>query len=136
MPDLNASLDRFCYIVVKAREYSAMVPSPAGDEASNPSDDRMLEVLEDTSGNPTVQELVAAINSLNEEAQLELLALAWTGRGDYAAEQWEEALAQARDVRDRHLVRYLLGMPLLGDVLEEGLSQLGYSCIDTETGRL
>ncbi len=25
---------------------------------------------------------------------------------------------------------YLLGIPLLGDYLEEGLSQLGYSCGD------
>ena len=31
---------------------------------------------------------------------------------------------------------YLLGMPLLGDFLEEGLSMLGYSCEEFEIERL
>ncbi|MGA9084443.1 MAG: DUF3775 domain-containing protein [Pseudolabrys sp.] len=31
---------------------------------------------------------------------------------------------------------YLLGMPLLGDFLEEGLSLLGYSCEEFEINRL
>ena len=31
---------------------------------------------------------------------------------------------------------YLLGIPQLGDFLEEGLSMLGYSCEDYEIGRL
>ena len=29
---------------------------------------------------------------------------------------------------------YLLGMPLVGDFLEEGLSMLGYSCAEFERG--
>jgi Protein of unknown function (DUF3775) len=31
---------------------------------------------------------------------------------------------------------YLIGTPLLGDYLEEGLSQLGYSIEDLEIGRM
>ena len=40
------------------------------------------------------------------------------------------ALSQARTAA------YLLGMPLLGDFLEEGLSLLGYSCEEFEINRL
>ena len=32
--------------------------------------------------------------------------------------------------------RYLLGMPLLGDFLEEGLSMLGHACEEFEIGRI
>jgi hypothetical protein len=35
-----------------------------------------------------------------------------------------------------HRADYLLGTPLLGDFLEEGLSMLGYSCEEFEIERL
>ena len=39
-------------------------------------------------------------------------------------------MSKAREARTDHTDTYLLGIPLLGDYLEEGLSQLGYSCGD------
>ena len=36
----------------------------------------------------------------------------------------------------RRTSSYLLGMPLLADFLEEGLSMLGHSCEEFEIGRL
>jgi hypothetical protein len=33
-------------------------------------------------------------------------------------------------------VRYLIGIPLLGDYLEDGLNEFGLSCTDFEAGRL
>jgi hypothetical protein len=39
-------------------------------------------------------------------------------------------------MREKHIPRYLLGTPLLGDYLEEGLSQLGYSLEGFEVNRL
>ncbi len=41
----------------------------------------------------------------------------------------------ARAHNDR-TAAYLLGIPLLGDFLEEGLSMLGRSCAEFEIGRL
>jgi len=39
-------------------------------------------VLEARSDNPAGQELIDAINSLNDAQRIELLALTWLGRGD------------------------------------------------------
>jgi hypothetical protein len=60
----------------------------------------------------------------------------WIGRGDYGADDWTEALAQVRDVRERHTIDYLLGTPLLADYLEEALAAFGRSCEDFEIGRM
>ena len=53
-------------------------------------------------------------------------------RGDFAAEEWDDALTAARDRRTGPTADYLLGVPLLGDLLEEGFTALGYSCEDYE----
>jgi hypothetical protein len=59
-----------------------------------------------------------------------LVALAWLGRGDYTADEWDAALEAARDAHNARTAEYLLGIPLLGDFLEEGLSLMGESCED------
>jgi hypothetical protein len=69
---------------------------------------------------------------LSEDAKEELVALMWIGRGDYTADAWDEAVSDAREMRDQHVPSYLIGTPLLGDLLEEGLSQIGRSCSDYE----
>jgi len=93
-------------------------------------------VLEGTVDNPTYEELVNGINSLNEAQRIELLALTWLGRGDYIKEEWREAITEARRIHDKKETDYLVGTPLLADYLEQGLSQLGYSIEDYEIGRL
>jgi uncharacterized protein DUF3775 len=39
-------------------------------------------------------------------------------------------------MRDKHIASYLMGTPKLGDYLEEGLAQLGYSLEEFEKNRL
>jgi uncharacterized protein DUF3775 len=133
---LATPLEKLAYIIVKAREYEAEVPPVDEEPGSNPSDDGDREVLADTADNPTYQELVDAIDSLSEPQRIELLALAWLGRGDYGKEEWRAALTEARRVRDERETDYLVGTPLLASYLEEGLAQLGYSIDDYEIGRL
>jgi uncharacterized protein DUF3775 len=129
-------LDKLAYIIVKAREYGAEVPPVDESSGSNPDDDDDRAVLEATIDNPTYQELVAAIDGLNDTERVALLALAWLGRGDYGPAEWREALRAARRAHDRKETNYLVGTPLLASFLEEGLSQLGYSIDDYEIGRL
>jgi hypothetical protein len=62
--------------------------------------------------------------------------LAWLGRDDYSASDWPAVRAEAARARNQRTAEYLLGMPLVGDYLEEGLSMLGYSCAEFEIGRL
>jgi hypothetical protein len=133
---LTIPLETLAYIIIKAREFDAEVAPVDQDSGSNPTDDAARSILEATMQNPTYQELVGAINSLNEPQRVELLALAWLGRGDYAKEESREALTEARRIHDKKETDYLVGTPLLADYIEEGLSQLGYSIEDYEIGRL
>jgi len=73
---------------------------------------------------------------LSEDEQIDLVALAWLRRDDYSAADWPEVRQEAASAHNRRTAQYLLGMPLLGDFLEEGLSMLGYSCEEFEIERL
>ncbi|MBR0683105.1 DUF3775 domain-containing protein [Roseomonas eburnea] len=126
------SLEKLAYLVVKAREYDAQVLPEDMEEGSNAADDKEIGILEDTPDNPTQEELKAALEDLNDDEIVELLALAWLGRGDYSAREWKQAVADAREAHDVHAVAYLLETPNLGDLIEEGLAALGLSIVDEE----
>jgi hypothetical protein len=93
-------------------------------------------VLEDHTDDPVVEELTSFINSLSEDERIDLVALMWLGRDDYSASDWSEVRAEASRAHNERTAGYLLGTPLLGDFLEEGLSVLGRSCEEFETRRL
>ena len=133
---LTIPLENLAFIIIKAREFDAEVPPVDEDSGSNPSDDAEWDVLQASADNPTYQELVDAINGLGDPERIELLALTWLGRGDYAKEEWRDAVEEARRIHDERETQYLIGTPLLADYLEEGLSQLGYSLEDYEIGRM
>jgi hypothetical protein len=130
---LTIPLETLAYIIEKAREFDAEVPSDA-EEGSNAADDDERQILLDTPDNPTAQELRSALDGLNVDEREELLALLWLGRGDYDAGNWSEALKQARQTRTASETAYLLGTPLLADYLEEGVSALGLSLEDFQRG--
>jgi hypothetical protein len=130
---LTIPLEKLSYIIEKAREFDAEVPSDA-EEGSNAPDDDEREILLDTPDNPTAQELRAAIDGLNIDEREELLALVWLGRGDYDAENWSEALRQVRQTQTSTETAYPLVTPLLADYLEEGVSALGLSLEDFQRG--
>jgi hypothetical protein len=133
LPVLFISPEKVCFIIVKAREFDVKDVVTEPDAGSNPSDDRMIAILEDHRDDPVVEELTSFISSLSEDEQIDLVALAWLGRDDNALEDWTELRAEATRLHrtgTTHTADYLLGMPLLGDELEEALSLLGYSCED------
>ncbi len=82
-------------------------------------------LAEEKSENMAEEELRELIGDLNVDEAAELVALVWIGRGDYAASEWAEALAAARERPYRRTAKYLLGLPQLADWLEEGLEQIG-----------
>jgi len=133
---LTISPEKVCFIIIKAREFDAKDAVTEPDPASNPSDDRDAAVLEDHRDDPVVEELTGVINALSEDEQIDLVSLAWLGRDDYSAADWPEVRREAASAHNRRTAQYLLGMPLLGDFLEEGLSMLGYSCEEFEIERL
>jgi len=88
----------------------------------------MIAVLEDHKDDPVVQELVALIDSMSVDEQVDLVALTWLGRGDGGIEDWAELRAQATSAHNRRTAAYLLGIPLLADYLGEAIDQFGIEC--------
>ena len=117
-----------CRIIVKARQYDVKVPPVEPDPGSNMAEDEMLEVIEDYPDDPVEEELREYISSLNEDEQVRLVALAWIGRGSYDKAEWQEALQEAQHAQNGRTAQYLLGMPLLGDYLADGLAEFGHTC--------
>jgi hypothetical protein len=133
---LTISPEKVCFIIVKAREFDVKDAVTEPDPGSNPTDDNEAAVLEDHEDDPVLEELTSLINSLSEDEQIDLVALVWLGRDDYAASDWPTVREEAAAAHKKNTASYLLGTPLLGDFLEEGLSMLGYSCEEFEMGRL
>ena len=134
--EINISPEKACYIIVKAREFDAKVEPVEPDPGSNPSDDGGREILEDYADDPTFQELQEAIADLNDDEIVDLIAIAWVGRGDYDRTEFDSARSLAMERHRPNSAPYLIGMPSLGDYLEEGLAELGHSCDETETAHL
>jgi uncharacterized protein DUF3775 len=133
---LTISPEKVCFVIIKAREFDVKDAVTDPDPGSNPSDDKDAAVLEDHGDDPVVEELTSLISSLSEDEQIDLVTLAWLGRDDYSASDWAEVRAEASRAHNKRTANYLLGIPLLGDFLEEGLSMLGYSCEEFEINRL
>lgn len=131
---LTISLEKVCFLIIKAREFDAKMEPEDPDPGDNPIDDADREILFDYPDDPTVEEIRGLIEGLNEDELTEVVALVWVGEGEYDNDEWSQALADARNDPDSRRVDALLSIPLLGEYLEEGLAELGYSCeeIDRE----
>jgi hypothetical protein len=133
---LTLSPEKVCFVIIKAREFDAKDETTEPDPGSNPSDDKDISVLEEHADDPVVEELTSLINSLSVDEQIDLVTLMWLGRDDYSAGDWSEVRDEAIRAHNNRTAEYLIGTPLLGDFLEEGLSKLGYSCEEFEINRL
>jgi Protein of unknown function (DUF3775) len=133
---LEIAPEKVAHIIVKAREYDSKVAAWDDTSRDGDAEDDPSSILEEFADDPTRAELAAFINRLNVDEQVHLVALAWIGRGTFSADEFDEAVQTARDERVNTTSRYLLGMPLLADYLEEGLERLGISAADAESSVL
>jgi hypothetical protein len=132
--DLTIAPDTVRLIVEKARTVSAAVNEDYDDGAEHEveidgeaRDSHHHDGLaEEETEDQTERELHQIVRELNVDEAAELIALTWIGRGDYEASEFAEAVGEARQ-RNYRPSRYLLGMPMLGDWLEEGLEAIGVS---------
>jgi hypothetical protein len=134
-PHLDIPTDKLGFIILKAREYDVKEGDSDPDEGSNPTDDGDTDILTDNGDDPVREELLGAIRGLNEEERVQLVALAWLGRGTYDLSEWRAALDTARSEHKKRTAEYLLGLPLLGDYLEDGLSMFGDGIVDDSDTR-
>lgn len=139
MPELAISADKVAFIIEKAREFDVKELDSDPESGSNPTDDDAVDVLEDNGSDPVGSELRSFIAALNEDEQVDLVALTWLGRGDGTLDDWDDLRARAVEARGeyrkpRHeTVQYLLGEPMLGDLLADGLDEFGIDWTDERT---
>jgi hypothetical protein len=129
--DLGISLEAVATIVDHARALQGT--EEAGTDPSGEDNDSEAGLLEEDPDDLTEESLRAFIAELNEDEQASLIALAWTGRGDYGPEEWDEARALAAERNEgRDAAEYLLAIDNLGDLLAEGVAAFGLSIEDIE----
>jgi hypothetical protein len=134
--DLSVSTEQVCFIIAKARQFEVKDVPTISNPGSNASDDRMVSVLEARGNDPAAREIRAFVSAMDEDRQIDLVALTWVGRGDYEISEWAEARQQAAAAHNDRTADYLLGLPLLSEFLEDALSDCGLSCEDEDLGRL
>lgn len=121
---LTINRDRVVQLIDQARMFDAKEELSDPDSGSNSTDDGMVDILEDSAEDATYDELMECIRGLDEDDQVELVALAWIGRGTYDVSEWNEAVTEARRAHNNRTAEYLTSLPKLGDYLEEGLNAI------------
>ena len=125
---LTLPLDKLAYIIEKAMAYDEeslgeLTGGTIAEDDNAEDDDGAL--LFDPGHHPTGEALRAAISALDPDELADLVAVAWIGRGDYGRKEWRDARRHAAEALRRDEWRYLLGLPILADYLEEGAETLG-----------
>jgi hypothetical protein len=134
--DFPVDRETLAFIILKAQAFDALVPPDDPSDGSNAPDDRAVDALEDERDNPVGRELRAKIAGLDDDSKAALVALTWIGRGDYDGGEWSDAFTAARERSEAPTTRYLMGIPLLGDLLAEGANAIGISVTDEEVEAL
>ena len=125
---LEINPDTVCAIIERAREFQAKEEVVIPEEPGSPSDDWALQILADHADDLTYQETTTAVNDLDRDQQVCLVALMWLGRGDYTLDDWDTVLSDAEQSWNERTAEYLLATPLVADYLYAGLEAHGHTC--------
>jgi hypothetical protein len=126
MLDLNP--DTVCFLIARARVFHSKESVVLPDIADSPADDWGRQVLADHGDDSVFLEFKSTVEDLEPDQQQAVVALMWLGRGEFDADEWSDALDEAREGWTSDTAEYLIAHPQLADHLLEGLDLLGYSC--------
>lgn len=129
---MDIALDKVCELIIYARAVDVKEGVTDPDSGSNPIDDGSLDALTDMPGDSTEDQVREFILGLNDDERQDLIALVYVGRGDMEPEEWGAAVRLAREREDAMSITtadWLLGIPNLADLLDEGLAAMGRSCV-------
>ncbi len=129
---MDIAIDKVRELILEARRLDVKEGGSDPDSGSNAIDDNEIDVLASGHGDASEREFRGIIAGLNVDERADILALLYIGRGDFSADEWDDAVALARD-RDAeagHLANYLIGTPNLPDLLDEGFAAIGDSFED------
>jgi hypothetical protein len=130
--ELNISAEKIRDIVLKVREFDLTEFPDDPDPGSDPDEPADPDLVLDEGEDPTESELRDMIDDLNDDEVVDLIALAWVGRGDFSRAEWPEARTLARERHGAKSSGYLMGMPTLSEYLDEGLAALGHAGPDAD----
>lgn len=128
---MDIALDKVCEFIIRAKAIDVKEGVTDPGSGSNPIDDGNLDSLMDGPDDATEQELRDVIAGLNDDERADLIALVYIGRGDMEPEEWGDAVRLAKEREDANSIStadWLIGIPNLGDLLDEGLAAMGRSC--------
>ncbi|ABS77190.2 DUF3775 domain-containing protein [Coxiella burnetii] len=111
-------------IIARARAFHAKEGVVFPENVNESSEEDFQQILADHQNDLTYRELKEAINNLEPDQQMQLVALMYLGRGDFS--DWEESFAEAEAGWTNRTAEYLLSKPQLADYLEAGLDAMGY----------
>ncbi len=129
---MDIALDKVCELILRVRAIDVKegITDPAS--GSNPTDDGSIDALTASPDDATEEEVRDVIAGLNDDERADLIALVYIGRGDMEPEEWGAAVRLAKEREDAMSISaadWLLGIPNLGDLLDEGLAAMGRSCV-------
>jgi hypothetical protein len=129
---MDIALDKVCEFILRAKALDVKegVTDPAS--GSNPIDDGNLDALTTSPDDTTEQEMRDVIAGLNDDERADLIALVYIGRGDMEPEEWGDAVRLAKEREESSALStadWLIGIPNLGDLLDEGVAAMGRSCV-------
>ena len=128
---MDIALDKVCELIIRAKAIDVKEGETDPDSGSNPIDDGSIGVLGSSPDDATEQELRDVISGLNDDERADLIALVYIGRGDMEPEEWGAAVRLAKEreaVSSLSTADWLIGIPNLADLLDEGLAAMGRSC--------
>jgi Protein of unknown function (DUF3775) len=128
---MDIALDKGCELILRARAVDVKEGQTDPASGSNPIDDGSADVLTSAPDDMTESEVREMIEGLNEDERHDLIALVYIGRGDFEPEEWGAAVRFAREREDASRLStsdWLLGIPNLADLLDEGLAAMERSC--------
>ena len=125
---MDIPLDKVCELILRMREIDVKEGITDPDSSSNPIDDGSTDVLTSGGNDSTEEQVREFLAGLNDDERHDLVAITWIGRGDFEPDEWPAARREARERESLSTADYLLGIPNVGDLLDEGLAALGRSC--------
>jgi Protein of unknown function (DUF3775) len=139
---ITMPIETLALIIAKAR---AMPEDEAADDVEDDEDAREdeddaelttaeQEEAEDDDDQKEDDELTELLAELSDDELVQLLALVLIGSGEFDNESWDQAIGLARTVGEEDTLTRLLDADNLGDLIEGGLAELGYSVVVEQEG--
>ena len=128
---MDIALDKVCHLIIRAKAVDVKDVGVDPDSGSNPTDDGNLDSLVASPDDATEEEIRDVIAGLNDDERADLIAMVYIGRGDMEPEEWGAAVRLAREreaASSLSTADWLIGIPNLADLLDEGLNAMGRSC--------